>query len=578
MTPEELHQELDRLWAKVSASSGPDLPQIPSERSTVHDVTLDALALMKRQQRQKERGWSELLDAKERSLDAYRTRSEALEAEVAGLRRRLESEGSIVVGEVLEARAKLEAGMKALESERAKYEEERRSLDAILEATRQRLAAESFRALKLQEEAHRREQQYLLDLGELSTRAERHEENAASGAAEVLKLSGSLAEAKNALEKTLAELLRERSLREETDEERVSALKKVADLETHFKELSLIWEEERSQWRELWDRERSTWEGQRKEIESWEAGLRRERESWQAEIQSQETKHVEFVSQINSSLRESSETSARLASVVGILDRVGALDLPGRRANLGRRAKGALTASLVVGLALSAIPLWRHFSRPRLKAVSVQAVELDNPTGMTYDGAKIWVSQWSGELRSFDPKDLRSKTLHPASKGLGAYRPTALAAAGDFLWSVDSAQARVIKHKAGKPEVVLASLRAPGPAPCALAFDGSSLWLYDAATSAIYRQKGGSADFAAVPAEVEIVPAAMAFVDGRLWAFDSKSREMVIMELKDGKLKSWTRQAIPESLLGVSVAGRELWALAGPAMERPGYALVKYRY
>ncbi|MBI5883493.1 MAG: hypothetical protein HZB91_10370 [Elusimicrobia bacterium] len=576
MNPEDLQRELDGLWAKVGAGSSPELPRIPIDASAIDDLKLDSLTLLKRQQRQKEQSWSDLLEAKERSLEACRARLESLEAETVRLSRRLEREEGIVVGEVLEARAKLEAGMKGLESERAKFEEERRSLDAILEATRQRLAAESFRALKIQEEAHRRESQYLLDLKEAQVRAERVDEARSGAEAEAGKLSGSLKEAKNALEKTLAELLLERQVREEIEKERAAALKKVADLETHFKELSLIWEEERTQWRELWDRERSTWEGQRKEVESWETSLRRERESWQAELQAQESKHVAFVSQINTSLRESSETSARLASVVGVLDRIGALDLPGKRADIGRRARKGLAAALGLGLVLAIFPLWRHFSRPRLKALSVEAVTLENPTGMTFDGSKLWFSQWGGDLVSFDPKDLRAPSSRSAAKGLGSYHPTALASGSGVLWSVDSAQARVIKHRGGKPEEVLGSLRAPGPAPAALAYDGSSLWLYDAATQAIYRQKGSAEEFLPVPAETELVPAAMAFVDGRLWVFDSRSKELVILELKEDKLRVWSKSALSESVLAVAVAGKEIWALAGPNMERPGNALVKY--
>ncbi|MFA6316781.1 MAG: hypothetical protein WC943_05125 [Elusimicrobiota bacterium] len=578
MTPEELQRELDGLWAKVGSGHAPETFRAPPDASSFDDLKTDALNLLKRSQRQKEQGWAQLLEAKDRALSACRERIAALDAETARLSRRLEREEGIVVGEVLEARAKLEAGMKALEAERARFEEERRGLDALLDATRQRLAAESFRAMKTQEEAHRREQQYLLDLKEAQVRAERLEGRTAAGDAEVGKLNGSLKEAKNALEKTLAELIRERQLREETEKERVQALKKVADLETHFKELSNIWEEERSQWRELWDRERSTWEGQRKEIESWETSLRKERESWQAEIQGQESKHVAFVSQINTSLRESSETSARLASVVGVLDRIGALDLPGRRQDLARRVKKGLKFALAGVLLLAAVPVWLHFSRPRLKAVSVSPVTLDNPTGMAFDGEKLWFSQWGGDLVSFDPKDLRVSSGRASPKGLGAFHPGALASSPSALWSVDSAQARLIKHRPGRPEEVLGSLPAPGAAPAALAFDGSALWVYDAATQSIYRQKGEGPEFFPVPADAELVPAAMAFVDGRLWVFDSRAKELVILELKAERLRVWSRSELSEPVAAAAVSGKEVWALAGPSMDRPGHALVRYRY
>ncbi|MBI5210353.1 MAG: hypothetical protein HY927_10315 [Elusimicrobia bacterium] len=576
MTPEELHNELERLWTKVGASQAHDLASISMESVPTSDLTLDALSLFKRQQRQKEAGWAELLDAKEKAIEAYRRRQELLETELAQLRRRLDAEEGIIVGEVIDARSKLEAGMKMLELDRGKSESERRALEDILDATRTRLTAEGARLIRLQEEWSRREQQYLLDLKEFQTRAERHEGDASRKGSEADKLSGSLKEAKNALEKTLAELLRERQLREETEKERGQALKKVADLEKHFKELSLIWEEERSQWRELWDRERSTWETQRQEVGSWEAALRKERESWQAEIADQEKKHVEFVSKINDNLRESSETSARLASVIKILDAVGASGAAGRvRRVTGRKV---LALVLVAAVGLAAVPLARLAGKPRLKAVASEPLRLENPTGLAFDGALVWVSQWDGEIVSFDPADLRTVLKRFAVKKLEPFRPAALAAGAEALWSLDSAQARIIKHRAGRPEEVLAILRAPGPAPCALAFDGTSLWLYDAATQAIYRQKGDTADFAAVPAETEMVPSAMAFVKGKLWVADSKTRELVVLELKDGKLRAVSRQPAAEPLMALSAADERVWALAGPSMERPGHAIVQYRY
>ena len=78
MNPEDLQRELDGLWAKVGAGALPALPRIPIDASAIDDLKLDALTMLKRSQRQKEQSWSDLLEAKERSLEACRARLESL--------------------------------------------------------------------------------------------------------------------------------------------------------------------------------------------------------------------------------------------------------------------------------------------------------------------------------------------------------------------------------------------------------------------------------------------------------------------------------------------------------------------
>ncbi len=574
MIPEDLDRDLQRLWARVSSSRAEEAPP-SADPPSAQAETLEAMALMKRQHRQRERDWAELLEAKERALAASRTRQEELEREVMELRRRDQAGDARIMSEVLDAQAQLDAGMKSLAAERDRTEEQAASLRAVLESTRQRLAAETMRNRRLQEQWEDQEQRTLSDLQELRLRAERHQEEATFAGKESLRLTDHLKEAKNALEKTLAELLLERQVREETEGERAQALKKVSQLEEHFKELAKLWEEERSQWRELWDRERAAWEGQRKQFSAWEEGLRQERSALAGTAQTQEQRHVEFMTRLGDALRESTESSLKLAAVMRIIRGVSGRDAG---APLPRSRRLVLAAAGLVVAALIAFGAVERLSKPRLAVVSTQPVLLENPTALTFDGAMLWAAEWDGGIFSFDPQDLRNPVKRWELKALAPYRPAALAHAGEYLWSIDAAQARLVQHRAGRPDVIISSRPAPGPAPAALAHDGAHLWLYDAASQSLYRLPAEGGDFTPVPADTEFVPSALAWVDGRLWAVDGRSRELMVFTLEGGRLQLASRQPFAETAVALMpAAGGDVWVLAGPGMDRPGHALVKYR-
>ncbi len=579
MNPGDIDKELDRLWAKVSTAraSSDDLPApaFPAG-GTAFDISLDAAALLKKQHRQQAESWAQLLEAKERALRLTLERQAVLEAEAQSLRQRLKAGESLVFGEVLEARTKLEAGVKSISDERQRFDEERRSLQALLEGTRDRLAAEAKRADELQRQWEKRERQHLEELRSFQEQCSVLQEGSVRSEEQARSVSGGLKEAKNALEKTLSELLAERQARQESERERAEALGKVDEIQKHFNELSKLWEEERTQWRELWDRERSTWETQRKEFSSWEESLRKEREAFHSELQEKERSQVEFVAKINESLRQSTETSTRLASAMKLLR---GLAGPAHTAEGGasfnwrRAAAGALAAALLAG---GGWGLWSYARRPHFKLAVSQSVALENPTSLAHDGERLWVSEWDGALRSFDPKDfsafdpVRAKVSEP-------YRPVALAAGADYLWALDSAQARVVGHRAGRPAEILKTRPAPGPAPSAAATDGDFLWIYDAANAALYRQdaEGKSSRSMTLP---DFIPSAMAWVDGALWAFDPRSRELAILDPSAERVAVRGRFRFDSPVLGISGGKGALWILAGPDEGRPGFALQKFEY
>ncbi|MBI4377201.1 MAG: hypothetical protein HY549_12225 [Elusimicrobia bacterium] len=579
--PEELSKEIGRLWSKLSssASSQPELSEfsMPPSGPAGPELAWEAVSLIKRQHKHESRYWSELLEAKEKALRSSQERQALLEQEIRVLRERVRADEEKILSEGLDVQSRLETSFEALKAEREQHQQELRDIKAVLEQYRQRLAAESARWKEEQRQWEKREQQYLLDLHELQATASRHQEDSGRSADESRRLSDSLKEAKNALEKTLAELLRERQIRGDAEKERERALKKVEELEKHFHELSKIWEEERSQWRELWDRERSTWETQRTEFSSWEEKLRKEREAWHAELKAKEQDQLKFAEQMTHVLRESSETSTKVSELAR---KASVPPLP--PAALRRRGRWIAPAALLVAALAMAWPAYRYFSRYHFRPVSARALELNNPTALSADGKLLWASEWSGYVVAINPEDLR--VLRSIRVPSVPFRPSALAFSPERLWSADAAGARLLRHDPAEPEKVLGSMAAPGPAPTALAFDGQNLWSFDAANQSLYRHGADEGLFTAVAVDRPLVATAMAWYGKELWAYDSRGRRLLVFLLVSDTLVFQAAYELNEPIIGMAVTGgrerskRRLWALVGPQARRSGYAIIQYRF
>lgn len=563
----------------ASAQAWEPFAAAPAEPVTGREVAWETMALLKRQHRHETRYWAEVLDAKERAARASQERLTFLELEVNRLREKTKNDETRYMADGLDTHAKAEAALKTVQDERAEHEQEQNALRALLEQTRERMAAEAARARQELERWDKKEQQHLLDLKDLQALAARRESEVGQAGDQVRQLSENLKEAKNALEKTLSELLRERQVRDESEKERDKALKKVDEVQKHFEELSKIWEEERAQWRELWDRERSTWETQRGEFSSWEEKLRTERQTWLSEVKAKEQDQAVFTEQISRSLKESSEATSRMSSLMR--------DLSARaRGSLWAAApawiRRSILAAVVVGAA--AFPLWRYRTTLHFKTLTTQAVDLANPTSLAYDGSLLWVSEWNGKLLAFDARRPDAPVRSVMTAPGGPYRPVAMAFGAGNLWTLDASQARIIRYKADKPDQLLSSRPSPGPAPTALAYDGRSLWSFDAANKAIYRHDEDDGSYKSFSLGQEAVATAMAWVDGRLWVVDVKSRQLLVFDFKEARFELRGRYTLGDSLIGLAPArpgtggGRRLWALTGPSADRSGDALVEYGY
>jgi outer membrane protein assembly factor BamB len=589
-TPDDLSREIDRLWARVGSASTEPLSAssisatAPTTAMIGSEAAWETVALLKRQQRQRESSWQQTMAARDEALLALRARLESAETELGRLRLRSQGEDERTLVGALNAQQEIETAQKSIALAEARYAEERRALEDAMQSLRERIAAETARARTSEQRAQAREQQNLLDLKELQGLVARREQDVAAAVKDALAAEGdvhardaSLAEAKNAIEKTLSELLIERKERERAQAEREAALKKVDELRAHMDELSRIWEEERAQWRELWDRERSTWETQRGELAHWEENLRREREAWHAELQAKEKAHLEFSDDLTGKIRETLTGFPSADASEGTVVRLGQA-----RVRAGRRRRWALAVVVALVAAAAAVPAWRAATVWRFTSESVAPAPTGNPTGLAYDGNALWISDWSGRLVAVDPADPRRVLVQSAPQPGGPYHPTAIAAGGGALWTLDAAQSRLVRHSAAAPDRILAARPSPGPAPAALAFDGETVWSYDAVNRALTRHGGDDAPAQTYALPDEAAPNAMTWADGRLWIYDAKARRLLVYEVANGKLSRVSSEPAPEAgVLGLAAAGapadRRVYVLVGPSGARGAAEIVRDR-
>jgi hypothetical protein len=598
-TPDDLSREIDRLWARVGsasvpASSASGVPSTATAGATIGaEVAWETVGLLKRQARQREDAWRQTMEARDEALRTLRARLETAETELGRLRARAEGEDERSLVDSLDARQTIETAQRALALAESRHADERLALEGALQSLRERIAAETARSRSAEQRWQAREQQYLLDLKELQGLAARREGAAGAAEKDVRARDASLAEAKNALQKTLAELLLERKERERAHGEREAALKKVDELRVHVDELSKIWEEERAQWRELWDRERSTWETQRGELAHWEENLRREREAWHAELQVKEKTHLELTEDLSGRIRETSQTAEKMSELISSFDRKSADDAARAaegtiqsgaqaRVRAERRRRWALGSALALAGAAAAVPAWRGAVAWRFVAEAVSPAPTANPSALAFDGNSLWIADWGGRLAAVDPADPRRVRLQAAPQPGGPYRPTGIAVGGGALWTLDAAQARLLRHSAAAPDRITAARPSPGPAPTAIAFDGETVWSYDAVNRALTRHGGDDAPAQTYALPDEAVPNAMTWADGRLWIHDAKARRLLVYEVRDGKLARVAAVPAPEAgVLGLAAAGtpaeRRVYVLVGPSGARGQAEIIRYR-
>lgn len=600
MTPEDIQRELDRLWGKVTAGTPSPVPAAPAPPdpaqyslheapSIAREATMETLALVKRQHRAEVMRLAQLLELKERSLAEVGERLRQTGLELERVRRRLDGQEGAAMQQAMDLAAELEAAQKNRAAAEARMAEEEARLRAAAEEARRRAASEAARWHALESDWNSREQEYLLRLRELETRLEKTREAASSAAGAEQRALSELGEAKKAVEASLAGLLQERREREDAEGAREKALQRVKDVEERMRELQNLWTEERKQWQELWERERSGWEAKKQEMAAWEERVRQEKESFHqkfGELEERETRHAESMTEI---LRRSSEAGEKIgdfmrsaAAKAAELARLAPPPPEAPKRRLDWRLAAA--AAAVLALAAAAVPAWRWMHRLEFSVLASHALPLERPTAIAFDGDHLWASGWDGVFGVYDPDSMEPVSDPIAVALKDAYHPAGLSIWGGKVYTLDTAQGRILRHPQETPSKVEASWPSPGPAPVALAHDGRGLWSYDAATKTLYRHlgEGPEAQTEQYKVEADAVVTAMRWHKDELWAWDAKSRQVLTLKARGRTFEVLQAAPLPElptsgtqSFLLTYRAGAdktqrlELWALTGDAAGQP---------
>jgi hypothetical protein len=575
--------------------------------SMTREASLEAMSYLRRQHDAEVLRLRQYAELKDTSIRELTDRLREAEQEITALRNKSQRGEETLFSHMEEVASELEDARKMLKFQEQRSQEEETLLRQIAERTRQQMAAETARFRELEGQWSEREQQYLLDARELQARSEKAMEEAAAHEGRARQAVNDLREAKHAIEQTLGELLKERRDREALDKERAKALSRVSEVENHMGQLQKLWDEERKQWQELWDRERSTWETQKREYANWEGKLRQERQDWHKQLTGLKEREAKFHETMAESLRKSSQVGEKITSMLqfaaakavdvisarpgqapsGGIGQVGAAGQgirPPRSLNL--RFVGSI--ALAFCLLVAAFPVWRHMHRLRFELAESHVLIADSPTGMAYDGNVLWLSQWNGAMVSLDPTAPSEALFKQAVTKAGIYHPNSIAIWGDALYSLDTAQSRVMRHSLSQPSKIEAEWPSPGPAPIALAHDGRNLWSYDAASRAVYRHlgEGKEAHNEAYKVDLDILPSAMTWYKEELWMYDIKNLQMAIFKIKGKSLELIEAKPFATPLHAMFMTYRadkegkqqlELWGLYAPSDGDEPSSIKKFR-
>ncbi len=598
-SPDDLQRELDQLWQRVTSGPPEGMPPAPPVQasadftftdvpSITREASMEAMGFVKRQHRSEVERLKQLLELKERSVRELKARVQLSDQEAARLRMNASRQEEAVYQEVLNVSADLDTARKGLDEQAQRHLEEQTVLRSIAENMRRQLASETARWRETEHHWNEREQQYLLELKEMQVRAERLQQESAKNEGETGRSRNELIEAKNAIEKTLAELLHERVEREEAAKERDKAVSRVKEVEEHVQELQNLWAEERKQWQELWERERSTWESQKQQFRSWEERVQSQREGFHQnmeKLEDRETKHADAMGDV---LRKSADAAEKMNTVLrqasGAAKKIAELTaLPAKTFNLKVRDWRPIIAAGVASVLIAvSFPIYNYMNRFEIRLAASHAIEANNATGIAYDGDEAWISEWDGKLMAIDPTDpgVALRTLRVKAKP--PYHPAGIVVWGEKLYSLDTGQSRIYRHPLGAPDIVEESWPTPGPAPTELTSDGQNLWSYDAATRQLYRHlgEGVESETEAYSLPSDLAPSAIAWHRGELWVVDAKSPRVVVFERKGRALELIHATDFDVPLQAIYLTQRlgdegkpqlELWGLSVPSTGLPTF-------
>jgi hypothetical protein len=572
MESKDIDRHINELWKKVAGNDYvPDASPLPPD---IRRSNMDTMRLLRDNFSKAESDWKSLLAGKDAQIRDLGAQLEETKAHLGEIKQHYQEAREKALNEEMSTALNLEESRNVLETQKKNHAREITLLRELLERTKTEMVSLQGRIDALRTERD--------EMREKATRLAVENGDLADARA---GLQAKLADSKEAVEKTLAELLSERKNRRDDQV-------KIKDFEARVKELTgrldntkSDWDAERAQWREMWDRERSVWETHRQEFAVWEERLRSEREAWSLKMREQESKGVESAAGLANVLKESSQWSEKVTQILKLYALKG-VELPSVFVSAGPdtafvKARRGVTRALAIGLAglmLLSVAGWQlYVYRAKAHYTLLASVPLDlpNPSGLAVTKDGIWLADWNKGLALKDIKDYATLRVLPAPAGT-PLRPGALSVSDGGLWTLDMAQLRYARQDFRNGSIA-ESVKTPGPAPQGAAWDGYSLWAFDASSGLLYKYGLDPAAGASATYTLEGLKslASMQWVDGQLWVLDGKNT-LLRYALKDGFFRQISSQAFGKRQAAAFWAdGGTLWAVE-KAGDLGGYELKKY--
>ncbi|MDD5209644.1 MAG: hypothetical protein PHV36_09670 [Elusimicrobiales bacterium] len=573
MESKEIDRHLNDLWKKVSGGEYvPDASPLPPD---IRQSNMETMRFLRENFSKAESEWKTLLAGKEAQLRDLASQLEETKAHLGEIKQHYQEAREKSLNEELATALNLEESRKLLDTQKKNHAREVTLLKEILERTKVEMVSLQGRIDALRSERDEARNKF----NALSVEKADLDDNRAG-------LTAKLADSKEAVEKTLAELLSERKNRRDDQVKMKDLESKIKDLTGTLESNKANWDAERVQWREMWDRERSVWETHRQEFAVWEERLRSEREAWTMKMREQESKGVENAAGLANVLKESSQWSEKVTQVLKLYALKG-VELPSvfvsaspdqafirARKNVSRALSLGLAGLLLMSGAAWQIYAWR--AKAHYKLVSSSPLDLPNPSGLAVTKEGLWLSDWNKGLILKDAKDLSTLRVMPALAG-GLLRPGALSASDTGLWTLDMAQLRYARQSF-KDGGITESVKTPGAAPQGAAWDGYSLWAFDASSGLLYKYGLDPASGASATYQLEGVKSliCMQWANGQLWTLDGKNilRRFV---LKEGVFKELSSQTFGKKQASAFwIEANTLWSVEKAGELSGGYELKKY--
>ena len=573
MESKEIDRHLNDLWKKVSGSEYvPDSSPLPPD---IRQSNMETMRFLRENFSKAEGEWKTLLAGKEAQLRDLSSQLEETRAHLGEIKQHYQEAREKSLNEELSTALSLEESRKTLEEQRKNHSREITLLKELLERTKVEMVSLQSRIGALRSERDEWRNKFT---GLSVEKADLDDARAG--------LAAKLGDSKEAVEKTLSELLSERKNRRDDQVKMKDLEGRVKDLTGRLDSAKTNWDAERTQWRELWDRERSVWETHRQEFAVWEERLRSEREAWTMKMREQESKGVENAAGLANILKESSQWSEKVTQVLKLYALKG-VELPSVFVSAGpdqgfMRARKNVSRALALGLAgllLMSGAAWQVYAwraKAHYKLMASSPLDLPNPSGLAVTKDGIWLSDWNKGLSLKDIKDFSTLRVLPAPAN-GLLRAGALSASGSGLWTLDMAQLRYVRQSF-IDGAITESVKTPGPAPQGAAWDGFSLWAFDASSGLLYKYGLDPASGASATYPLEDVKSlvCMQWTGGQLWTLDGKN-VLRRYAMRDGILARISSQDFVKIKASAFwVEGNTLWTVEKAGALAGGYELKRY--